>query len=162
MKTALCMNCMNVTHDSKPGDFANDCFMVRDIADILMELKIEATIVNIGFYCGEQEEKEAMLRKICSGMHSVNGGGEIVICTSAFVSTVEFPSDKWYDPNVPLSNGKTEGRKAIPFDDILDRESEMLEKIGFVSINDFVGYKTRKAFIYLNDIGKKVLTFSID
>ena len=87
MKTALCMNCINVTHDSKPGDFANDCFMVRDIADILMELKIEATIVNIGFYCGEQEEKEAMLRKICSGMYSVNGGGEIVICTSAFVST---------------------------------------------------------------------------
>ena len=60
MKTALCMNCINVTHDSKPGDFANDCFMVRDIADILMELKIEATIVNIGFYCGEQEEKEAI------------------------------------------------------------------------------------------------------
>lgn len=160
MKTTLCMNCINVTCDSKLDDFVDECFMVKDIAGIILEHGLEATIVNINFYCGEQKEKTEMLKKICSGMCSADNSRKIVICTSAFVSTVEFPSNKWYDPHVPQTNESTKGRKVIPFDYVLGRESAMLEEIGFVNINGFVGYKSRRAFLYSNDLGKEILSYS--
>lgn len=37
----------------------------------------------------------------------------------------------------------------------------MLEDIGFDSFNFIVGYENSKAFVYVNDIGKLVLDYSL-
>lgn len=70
----------------------------------------------------------------------------------AYISVVEFPIDKYclYDtPNkrYPL----------IPIDKVLTRENKIMEAAGFVNVNDYVDYEYKTAFVYPNEIGKKLI-----
>lgn len=43
------------------------------------------------------------------------------------------------------------------FDEALDAQDKFLVANGFVSINDYVNYEYRRAYVYNNDLGKRVI-----
>lgn len=120
-------------------------FMCSDIRDLLRANNIEANIVHILNYDSEQEKKYFNLDNFCS-MFTV----DTVILTTAYVSTEEFPEDEWYlDKPEP-------GLKKIPVDDVIKRECDLLEAVGFININKLVGYESKEAYVYGNAIGRKI------
>ncbi|MDE6615580.1 MAG: hypothetical protein K2K35_03365, partial [Lachnospiraceae bacterium] len=160
IKTTAGLNFVNVKKNSKEEDFKNYSFMVQDIAGILTSLYLEAVIVEIYKYSGTQKEKADIIKRICASF-SDNGEKKFVICTKAYASTEEFPESKYYNPG-NVQGEVCDGKKPVPFDEIIRRESCMLEDIGFAGFNFIVGYENSKAFVYVNDIGKLVLDYSLN
>lgn len=56
-----------------------------------------------------------------------------------------------------LKSEYPEEPKAEEMTTILGEQEKFLLKNGFVSINDYVGYESRRAYIYNNKLGKKLL-----
>lgn len=144
---------INVDKDTDTKKYRTD-FMVDDIISALQDMQEDATIIRIEHYEGTQKEKLAIIRNICDAYDNLPGS--FVICADAHVSAKEFPLEKYYDPE--FYNPK-EGKKTLPFKEVIDRERKMLEEIGFESINAVVQYSSRDAMIYTNDIGKKLITY---
>lgn len=160
MSATAGLNFVTVKKNSKECNF-NDCdFMVSDIANILLSLGLEATIVEIYEYFGTPEEKMEVLKTLCAAFPD-NKEKKFVICTKACVSLKEFPKDKYYDPH-ELCSGIDEGKKPVPFDEVIARESRLLESAGFIDFNDVVGYECSKAYVYSNDLGKLLLDYSLN
>lgn len=133
--------------------------MLNDLMGILTQMpnKEDTVIVLIENYNGTQEEKEEALKEVLDWCKEQEN---VVILTWAYVSTLEFPPNKFYDPH----DYKTEveaaikaGRKPIPFDEVIKRESELLESVGFVDFNFFVNYEFSNAYLYPNKLGKEVI-----
>lgn len=160
MKTTTGLNFVNVKKNSKEEDFKHHSFMVQDVAGILASLGLEAVIVEIYKYSGTQEEKADIIKRICASFLD-NSEKKFVICTKAYASTEEFPESKYYDPG-NVQGGVCDGKKPVPVNEVIYRESCMLEDIGFDSFNFIVGYENSKAFVYVNDIGKLVLDYSLN
>lgn len=160
MKTTVGLNFVNVKKNSKEEDFKNYSFMVQDVAGILTSLDLEAVIVEIYKYSGTQEEKADIIKRICASFPD-NGEKKFVICTKAYASTEEFPESKYYDLG-NVQGGVCDGKKPVPFGEVIRRESCMLENIGFAGFNCIVGYENSKAYIYANDKGKLVLDYSLN
>ena len=76
----------------------------------------------------------------------------IVFITRAYASTDRFPEDLFYIDDKDASKKKIK----LPIDDILKKEHKAFEKLGFVSINDYVQYENSEAFIYPNRIGLRL------
>lgn len=120
-------------------------FMCDDIKRLMLNNDIKGPIVHILNFDSEQEKKYFYLDNFCSVFSD-----DTVILTTAYVSAEEFPEDEWY-----LDKPKP-GLKKIPVNDILERESKLLESVGFININDFVQYEYKEAYIYGNEIGRKI------
>ena len=160
MKTTAGLNFVNVKKNPEENDFKGYSFMVQDIAGTLTGLGLEVVIVEICSYSGTTEEKTAIIKRLCKAF---TDGGEkkFVICTRAYASMEEFPESEYYDP-AEEQGEVCDGRKPVPFDEVIRRESCMLEDIGFVDFNCVTGYENSKAYIYANDTGKLVLDYSLN
>lgn len=133
----------------------NKELMISIIASILRDIiKIpnDVTIVNISSYKGTTEEKQKAIKDVCEKYKE----GEHIICTTAYVSTDEFPEDKYFDIDF---DEPVNGKQPVPYEEIIQRESIMLEELGFVNINNFIGYSKKAAYIYPNALGKQIIEY---
>lgn len=130
-------------------------FVLKDVTGAMKDLEMTDLItVNITHHDGVNDP-DWNIKNFISDFLQRNKKSDIdkyVIITSAYISTTEFPESEYY-----LEDNEAEiGKKQIPFDDVLDRDSNYLESIGFLNINDFVRYKYSRAFIFGNAPGKKI------
>lgn len=132
-------------------------FMVGDTVGLLSNVNPDSIIVYIYNYTSNnpsQDEKKNMLQNVVSGYE---GAENYLILTSAYVSLDEFPEDKYYDPYI--KNENIEGKKEIPFDEVIERESKLLESIGFVDFNDYVSLEFSKAYVYNNKLAQDMFNY---
>ena len=138
-----------------------DTFIVQDVLGILSSIgKSDATFIHITSYLGTQEEKVDAIKEVLSAF----GDNEnVAIATCAYVSMTEFGTDKYYDQNSYnteyIDRSIKAGKKPIPFDEVIERESKLLESLNFYDINHFVEYENSKAYLYGNKLGKEILTY---
>ena len=139
-----------------------EMFMIQDILGVLMRMeRTDTTLVFIQNYYGTQEEKQKALEEVLSIFKDKDN---IVILSWAYVSITEFPESEYYDPSFGeysehVQKSIMEGKKPVPYDEIIERESKLLESVGFIDINDFVGYEHCKAYLYGNSLGNEVINF---
>lgn len=122
-------------------------FIIQDTLGFCKMLDLEngTRIVNIYNYTGEQKDMTEV-------KEIVDTFKDDIIITSACASTVEFP-DSEYTLNDKLEPNK----KLVPIDEVVERETKKLEEVGFVDFNFYVDYKNKRAMIYQNDLGNKIL-----
>lgn len=125
-------------------------FIEQDVSGIMNELNLDnIPLINITSYEGTQEEKYNQLKSVINILKNV----DCVIITTAYLSTVEFSPTEYY---FPVDDEVSSSKKAIPIKEVLERDSALLESIDFISINHYVRYETKVAYIYANDYGKKI------
>lgn len=129
-------------------------FSVTDVASVLEGIKRDVDIVRIVTYEGTQEEKKNDIKKAIQLLGAEND--DKVILIDAFASTKEYPTEEYY------LVCPEEGKKELPIKEVLERESKMLDDIGFESINFYVRYEYKIAYIYPNKIGLEVINFMKD
>ncbi len=123
--------------------------MVSDITNTKRDITEKGIRVVYVFGKGNTEEKSEAIKNICDHYKDDN----YIICTAAYVDKDEFPEDMYYDP---YTEPPVKGKEPVPYKEVLERESKMLEGLGFVNINNFVQYETKVAYIYPNALGKKI------
>ena len=126
-------------------------FIIQDVICILKELGMEEKLFQF-------EYSFPINRKAAKSI--LDSKKDDVIIAKAAVKEIAFPESKYYCST--MFNEKEqdkEGKFDLPFDNILDITCELLEELGFVSINDFVQYKFSVAYIYPNEKGKKVIEY---
>lgn len=133
---------------SKYSFMIQDCYGI-DIGEkyTIVELVKHPTSFDFNF----QEFFDMYIKGIIPMMEKVSEY-PIVFLTRAYVSTDRFPEDLFYIDDKDASKKKMK----LPIDDILKKEHKAFEKLGFVSINDFVQYENSEAFIHPNRIGLKL------
>lgn len=93
----------------------------------------------------DMELKEKTLKHVLDTFKE----NDCVIITDAYVSLNEFPNEIY-----TLDKQEEPDKELLPIDDVLKRESNLLEKLGFININDYIQYEYKVAFIYGNTNGK--------
>lgn len=83
----------------------------------------------------------------------------IAILASSYVSTKEFPEDKYYCTACDkVSEEEKIGKQDIPFDDIIQRQNKILTEAGFVNCNKYYSLEFSEGFIYPEtELGKKLI-----
>ena len=138
-----------------------EMMMIQDLFGILtMMEKPKTTVVLILNYNGTQEQKEESIKELISMYENKD---DVVIITWAYVSTKEFPEAEYYDDTSlrDLEESIALGKKPVPFDEVLERESKLLESIGFIDFNEYVGYENSRAYLYGNPLGKEVTEYAV-
>lgn len=129
-------------------------FMVNDIAGAMELMNIfDKEIIFISTYGVTQEEKDEIISDILKKFNS----DKYIICTASYISTVEFPPSEYYLKEEVEPD--KENKKLIPVDDILKRDTELLEKHGFININGYTRYEYKEALIYGNKTGNKIAEY---
>jgi hypothetical protein len=143
-----------------PSDFCNAkySFMVNDIHAVSPEYPIVELIVypqandplNSQFFeFFKSTLVPYMIQRIntAMGTPSVEGHVDVIFVTSSYASLKEFPEDKYF-----LCDGcitpSVKSKKVVPLNDVLERERIMLEGYNFTSINEYVNYEFKEAFVY--------------
>ena len=148
-----------------PGSLENvskSSFMIQDCYGI--DIGEKYTIVELvkhpsSFDFNFQEFFDMYIKRIIPMMENISEY-PIVFITKAYVSTDRFPEDLFYISNKYIDDKDASKKKIkLPIDDILKKEREAFEKLGFVSINECVQYEFDEAFIYPNRIGRKIRAF---
>ena len=147
--------------DENVTDIGRESFMVQDVLGLLMRMnRKDTTLVLIQNYYGTKEEKENAIKELLS---LFDGKEDVAILTWAYVSTDEFKEDEYYDTESYnkeyIKKSIEEGKKPIPWDEVIERESKLLESLGFYDINHFVQYEYSKAYLYGNKLGKEVINY---
>lgn len=140
-------------------DINNEMFMVRDLFGVLTAMgRTDATVIVILNYNGTQEEKAEALKDIISLFDSKD---DVVILTWAYVSTKEFTELEYYNQYNKnedyIKESKEANKKPIPYNEIIERESKLLESVGFIDFNFYVNYEFSNAYLYGNSLGKEVI-----
>ena len=154
---------LNITYFD-PKDFANTRevitktnnrvdFLCQDIMGFLMSLGKSARLINILNHEGTHEEVTELIKDAIEKYDD----GNTVIFTTAYLSTIEFPREEYYLDMPSLANEKKKGKKPIPMEEVLDRESKFISSLGFVDVNFYTNYEYKIAFIYNNAIGNEIL-----
>lgn len=143
-------------------ELSNDkeMMMIQDLFGILtMMEKEKTTVVLILNYNGTQEQKEESIKELVSMYEDKE---DVVIITWAYVSTKEFPETEYYNDRSlrDLEESVVFGKKPVPFDEIIERESNLLESIGFIDFNEYVGYENSRAYLYGSALGKEVVEYA--
>ena len=132
-------------------------FLITDLAEILQSIGKPATIVCITSVDDDQKNKEFVYKQITElfkDSKDLATGNQFVICATAYISTTEFSESEW---DIDKKKANDMGKKLIPYDEVLERESKLLEAVDFININNYVGYECKKAYLYNNDIGKEII-----
>lgn len=125
-------------------------FIVEDAISVLYRRRDNFKVCHIYNFDADQLEKEGILKEIVNEFEK-----DHLILTEAYVSSTEFPPEKYYF--YPLSKGEKGDKLDLPLDEILKRESDLLEKCGFVNVNNLIGsYEFKVSFAYPNDLGKEL------
>lgn len=151
MKTSITI--FTYENEDSLDDINKASFMAQDIASTLHVLNLPATIIMIHYFEASQEEKEKAIKNTLDViLKDCNFKLPPVICINSYISAEEFPPEKYYLNEY----AKEEGKIQLPVDEILNREDELITKLGFININDYVKYQYQTAYIYPTEIGKKV------
>lgn len=137
----------------------HESFMIHDILGILSAMgRNDSTLIFIQNYYGTQEEKANSIKEVLSLFDNKE---DVAILSWAYVSTDEFPEDKYYDQNniCQKMDGIRHNKKPIPFDEVIERESKLLEGLDFININKFIGYEYSEAYLYNNSLGREINNF---
>ena len=127
-------------------------FLHQDIIGFLMHLGKSARLVNIINHEGTHEEVEELIKDVIEKYDD----GDTIIFTTAYISTVEFPREKYYLDIPGFPENKKEGKKCIPMYEVLDRESEFISSLGFIDVNFYTNYEYKIAYIYDNILGNEI------
>lgn len=118
----------------------------------LMYLDKSCRLVNIVNHKGTHEEVEELIKEVIEKYDDEN----TIIFTTAYISNIEFPEEKYYI-NIPgFPEDKKKGKKCIPINEVLDRESKFISSLGFIDINFYTNYKYKVVFIYGNILGNEI------
>ena len=148
--TVKIFNCL----DDTTYDFGDMMFLIFDTFGLLEETNHKDTpVVFIQNYNGTQEEKA----KTISDFVSLYEGKNVAIVSWAYVSTEEFSEEKYYDPYEAHHEDDISKKIPIPYEEVIERESKLLESVGFININNFCNYEFAKVYIYSNQIGKEIV-----
>lgn len=126
-------------------------YMIEKIYNFLIDVGLKNTmIVEINGYETENKKEE-----ISNTIDLFENSDNIILCTKAYVSKYEFQGDKYYNPNL---HEPVAGRKPIPFEEVLARESKMLKELGFIDISKWIGERKRTiSFMYPNNLGEIII-----
>ena len=128
-------------------------FMQQDLVSVLIELGIDTKLIDLyNHYSNSKEERINSLKEV------IEQNKDYLICTTACISTIEFPESEYYCEEIDrVSEEDKKNKKPIPFKESIKRECEFLESLGFECINEWVGYEFQLAYLYTgNEIGKKI------
>ena len=139
----------------------DESFMIQDVLGVLTRMeRNNATVVFIQNYYGTQEEKAEAIKEVLSLFENKDS---VVILTWAYVSTNEFKEEEYYNQydfdKDYIKESIENGKKPLPFDEVIERESKLLEELCFEYINNFIGYEFSKAYLYDNSLGREVINF---
>lgn len=122
-----------------------------DVKEILQSLGI----TNAKILMLQQEQIGSELDRICQWNKYLEGLSEdTVVLTTAYISTDLYPESEW---RLPGDCDEADNRKVIPVGSVLEKEAELLEAVKFVNVNDFVRYEYKEAYVWPNNIGKRVV-----
>lgn len=122
-----------------------------DVKEILQSLGI----TNAKILILQQEQIGSELDRICQWNRYLEGLSEdTVVLTTAYISTDLYPESEW---RLPGDCDEADNRKVIPVGSVLEKEAELLEAVKFVNVNDFVRYEYKEAYVWPNNIGKRVV-----
>ena len=122
-----------------------------DVKEILQSLGI----TNAKILMLQQEQIGSELYRICQWNRYLEGLSEdTVVLTTAYISTDLYPESEW---RLPGDCDEADNRKVIPVGSVLEKEAELLEAVKFVNVNDFVRYEYKEAYVWPNNIGKRVV-----
>lgn len=122
-----------------------------DVKEILQSLGI----TNAKILMLQQEQIGSKFDRICQWNRYLEGLSEdTVVLTTAYISTDLYPESEW---RLPGDCDEADNRKVIPVGSVLEKEAELLEAVKFVNVNDFVRYEYKEAYVWPNNIGKRVV-----
>lgn len=122
-----------------------------DVKEILQSLGI----TNAKILMLQQEQIGSELDRICQWNRYLEGLSEdTVVLTTAYISTDLYPESEW---RLPGDCDEADNRKVISVGSVLEKEAELLEAVKFVNVNDFVRYEYKEAYVWPNNIGKRVV-----
>lgn len=122
-----------------------------DVKEILQSLGI----TNAKILMLQQEQIGSELDRICQWNRYLEGLSEdTVVLTTTYISTDLYPESEW---RLPGDCDEADNRKVIPVGSVLEKEAELLEAVKFVNVNDFVRYEYKEAYVWSNNIGKRVV-----
>lgn len=122
-----------------------------DVKEILQSLGI----TNAKILMLQQEQIGSEFDRICQWNRYLEGLSEdTVVLTTAYISTDLYPESEW---RLPGDCDEADNRKVIPVGSVLEKEAELLEAVKFVNVNDFVRYEYKEAYVWPNNIGKRVI-----
>ena len=122
-----------------------------DVKEILQSL----WITNAKILMLQQEQIGSEFDRICQWNRYLEGLSEdTVVLTTAYISTDLYPESEW---RLPGDCDEADNRKVIPVGSVLEKEAELLEAVKFVNVNDFVRYEYKEAYVWSNNIGKRVV-----
>lgn len=122
-----------------------------DVKEILQSLGI----TNAKILMLQQEQIGSEFDRICQWNRYLEGLSEdTVVLTTAYISTDLYPESEW---RLPGDCDEADNRKVIPVGSVLEKEAALLEAVKFVNVNDFVRYEYKEAYVWLNNIGKRVV-----
>ena len=103
----------------------------------------------------QQEQIGSEFDRICQWNRYLEGLSEdTVVLTTAYISTDLYPESEW---RLPGDCDEADNRKVIPVGSVLEKEAALLEAVKFVNVNDFVRYEYKEAYVWPNNIGKRVV-----
>lgn len=122
-----------------------------DVKEILQSLGI----TNAKILMLQQEQIGSEFGRICQWNRYLEGLSEdTVVLTTAYISTDLYPESEW---RLPGDCDEADNRKVIPVGSVLEKEAALLEAVKFVNVNDFVRYEYKEAYVWPNNIGKRVV-----
>lgn len=122
-----------------------------DVKEILQSLGI----TNAKILMLQQEQIGSEFDRICQWNRYLEGLSEdTVVLTTAHISTDLYPESEW---RLPGDCDEADNRKVIPVGSVLEKEAALLEAVKFVNVNDFVRYEYKEAYVWPNNIGKRVV-----
>jgi len=134
---------------------SGDTFVKQDVRGLLKGTPFaKSRIAEIFNLNPNKEDKKVEYKQFINTY--IKGNEDVVLLTRSLISETEFPPEKFcldYQKNNPENAGKS----VINDREVIQRENKVLEEVGFVSINDYVGYEYGDAYIYPNKAGKTVL-----
>lgn len=122
-----------------------------DVKEILQSLGI----TNAKILMLQQEQIGSEFDRICQWNRYLEGLSEdTVVLTTAYISTDLYPESEW---RLPGDCDEADNRKVIQVGSVLEKEAALLEAVKFVNVNDFVRYEYKEAYVWPNNIGKRVV-----
>lgn len=134
---------------------SGNTFVKQDVRELLQGTPFaKSRIAEIFNLNPNKEDKKVEYKQFINTY--IKGNEDVVLLTRSLISETEFPPEKFcldYQKN----NLENAGKSVINDREVIQRENKVLEEVGFVSINDYVGYEYGDAYIYPNKAGKTVL-----
>ena len=131
--------------EKRRGSQHTKSFLVSDIESFIRFTNPDSKIIRLTYgYKSDKSDFEPIIEKY-------KDNDNVVVCTTAYISTVEYPQDLYY-LDKPEDN-----KLPLPVDYVLNRGSKLLTELGFIDVNDFVQYEYQVAFIYPNKLGQYVI-----